>query len=322
MAFSRKTHYVQFEGGAQSVLSIPVDARGIPTLPSAATYGILDLRYDEDDSNRAIVALGTAGSIDSASTTLSAASTLTAARTITVADGSGLTEGHFYLLTDATTNQRTLIEVRSKNGNTIYLQNALNRVWANASTVQGIEVTATFPSAEAADENRTVDLGGGPYVVDWTWTGVDPTTQREFIWVRRTPGMQHIVTLEDCAILDPSLQRELKPEWVEQFLNQAHRDLHAELRAIGQDPSRWDGAENAQEYVKARFVMHGRRYLPGEEGGRNDRLAQAAEGRARIMLHTILSAGTSPVGTVITDATEDEAPDGTSPQGHTIFGLS
>lgn len=317
--------YVRFNGGNQSVVVIPLDGRGVPTLPSAASGTIVDLRYPEDGSDREILAAG-AGSIDSASTTLSAAAGAGQANRalLSVASAAGLVEGHAYLLTDATTSRRELVWIDTIDGTSIYLRSNLTSVFASASTLEGIEVTWTFPTAEAADESR-LDAGGGPYALDVTWTGVDPVNARFIGWVRRNPERALWCTVQDCVGVDPTLGDELANHGrntPHNLMVQAHLDWEADLREVGVDPANHRGSHNAREYVKHRWAFRGRMLLPGDEDDYNDRLAKEHFARARSLLSTFQTRGGNPIGTVTPDRDEDEAEDGTSTQTTQFFARS
>ncbi len=324
MATYRKTHRVRHDGGAQSLISIALDASGDPVIPTSATHTILDLRVPETGTDREIVA-STASTVDSASTTLSAAAGAGTSdrRLLSAVDASGFSEDHKYLLTDATTGRRKLVDVAWISSNSIYLRQPLVDGFASGSALAGIEVTSTFPAAEAADDD-SLDDGGGPYALDLVWVGVDPPNQREIVFVERTPENLYAVTLDQCEMLSPSLRKKLvnHDNAAEQFLDQAHSDWRAELAALGLNPSDYYGAENHREYIKARWAMHGHRYLPGGEGDFNDRLADSFERRARVLLNTFMAGGNNPHGTVVVDPDEDDADDGTSLQKGRLFGLS
>ncbi len=323
----RKVHFVRFNAGTQDIISVPLDSNGDPVLPSSATYGIFDIRFPEDDStDREIVAAGTAGTIDTAtSTTTAAAGAGQSDRTLlAMTDGSDFDEGHRYMLTDLTTGRRRLVTIENKNGNNLYLASNLVKLWASGSTLEGIEVTASFPSAEANDEEDTVDSGGGPYAIDWTWTGPEQTRQRELIWVRRNPEMPYLVTLDDCEFVDPLLRTQLQNMngAAGKFLYQAHADLWAELRAVGLNPMNWHGGENAEEYIKHQWAMLGRGYLGGDEGEYNDRMSVMHGKRARQLLHTFTVPGRNPINTSMPDESEDHAEQGTSTVKPDFWGLS
>lgn len=328
MAFPTKVHYVRFSGsgGELSILGIPADGRGVPTRATAATYGISDLRYQEDDAERVIVSAGTAATLDTVDTTTSGASgSGQADRTlVTVASATGITEGHRYMLTDATTSRRELVTVDRIDGGNVYMREPLVDVYATASTFQGVEFTATFDSTEAADEER-LDDAGGPYAIDWVWTGVDPTRQREMVWVRRHPELPWFVSLGECARVDPTLRDQLAniPGASDGFLLQAHEDLWAELAAVSIDPHNWDGGRNAIEYIKHRWAYRGRKQLPGEDGEFNDRMAREHLARAQSLRGTFITRGKNPVGTVTPDRDEDQAESGTSTtQPNGLFALT
>jgi hypothetical protein len=315
---------VRFGDGAFTLLGVAFDFDGRITRPTSATFVILDLRYGEDDTNR-VVQASTAATVDAVSTTTSGASGGSQANRalVQVADETGVTADGRYLLTDATTGHRTMVGVANLVGKKVYLKEPLTRDYATGSTFEGIDVSATFPAAEANDEDR-LDNGGGPYAIDWTWVGVNPTTQRDITYVKRNPEFQWRVTLNECANVSPSLAKQLvnTDNAAEHFLEQAHHDYYAELAAIGRDPANFYGGPNHDEYIKYRWAMHGHRYLPGGSDGYHARLAGEFERRALILLHTFTSPGNNPVDTVIVDSDEDSAEPGTSTGQPKMFGMT
>lgn len=319
MSIANRFHRIRYSGtGADlSIIEVPHDQDGRPTLASAATYAIYDVRYDIDDSNRTIVSAGTAATVDSVSTTISsAAGAGEADRTkLTVASATGITAGHAYLLTDATTGHRELVRVVSVVSSNVYIDAALTRAFASSSTFQGIEVTATFDSTEAADEDRLID-GGGPYVIEWVWTGVTPTKRRSYIWVQRHPELPFSVDLIDCYPVDITLADELANvgggRASQMCLNQAHEDLRTELDKAAVPPERWHGGRSEVEYVKARWAYHGRKTLGGSEGSHNWVMAGEHRMNAGNIIRTITQHGHNPVGVVRPDLTNDKAESGTS----------
>lgn len=264
-------HVVIYEGGAQTIKTIALDENNEPKVPSVATYAIVNLRYHEDDASRTVVAAGTAATIDSASTTTDASSGRGTAdpRKVSVADVTGFAEGSQYLIT-ASNGRAEIFRVDhiDTSGNDLYADSELAALYASGSTVTGIEVSATFPSAEAADENEFDD--DVRYAIDWTFTGVTPTRARELIQVRRT-AQRVYATIEDVRTIDASLapytEDRLK---LERVLVQAHRDFRRRIRAHGIDPDRYYGDETARDAIAYRAAEIARRQMGGD---RDERLA-------------------------------------------------
>lgn len=317
-------HHIRYGGGAQTIVGIPVGEDGRPALPSGdGTYTIVDLRYGEDNSDRTVQS-STAGSLDSTTTTITAAAGPGQAdkRKLVVDDATGIAAGDRLLLTDGDTGRTLLVEIANVAGSNLYTTAPIPSVFASGSTVQGIEVSATFPAVEANDEDR-FDDGGGPYAIDWVWEGVTPSRQRDIVWVRRHPDLQAIATVEDCSLPDPSL-----PELVasiasgtaaDKILRQAHLDLWAALRGAGFDPHAYDGPL-AVEYVKYRFCYHGRKLLGSDVDEYNDRMQSEHYKAAQGVLASILGTGKHPRDTVITEPVDDR--DAARGISSNLFGLT
>lgn len=307
MAYANLRHRVLFEGGAQSLISIPRGKDGKPTRTTTAVYQIEDLRKDDDASDRVVVA-EVAGSHNSVDTTITAIAGPTTAnsRLLALTSATGVQVGHQFLLTDDATSRTHLCEVASLDGLNAYTRDPIPTVFASGSAFQGCEWTATFPSAEAADLER-LKAGGGPYLLLWTWTGVDPAKQREIVEVTRTPTVPTIATLGDCMKVDPWCQRQLgtDPSAAEDCLVQAHLDLESELELIGLDPRKYYGSSVAREFVKLRFAYRVRMLLPGDEGEYNERIASEHLSRAMYLIGN-LTGGKPPLGTVTVGANDDE----------------
>lgn len=248
------SHRVIYNGGAQTLSTLAVDSLGQVAVPSAATYSIVDLRLDEDDSNRTIQA-STAATVDSASTTTDAAAGSDSAdmHAISVADSTGFSAGNTYVLSYLGQIESFMCERVDSTNDTIYARDALTKVWASGASVLGCQVLGTFPSAEAAsDWDSEVDTRGGPYAVDWVFTGVAPSRRRELVWIDRTE-LAAYATRQDVAILDHAIAASSRDALrVENALEQAHRDLYRRLRELKLNPSTWHGGDTARDFVVAR----------------------------------------------------------------------
>lgn len=258
------THRVLYEGGAQSVVTVATNGEGEPARPSAATYSIVNLRKSESDADRFVVAAGTAATVDTASTTTNASSGSGMAnrRLLSVADSSDFTPGKRYLITHADGNSEIFL-LDNKATGALYARDEFRRQYASGATVQGIEVTATFPSAEAALEPEFD--ANTPYAIDWTWTGVSPTRAREIIWVDRNPEYTYATEL-DVYLLDPTLKQVTGNRLpMESCLKQASRDFRRRLRTRGKDPDEYPPNDTARDAVAYRAAALCRMELGGEK---------------------------------------------------------
>lgn len=201
---------------------------------TAATYGIFDARFGDGSSDHVVVAAGTAATIDSVSTTLSAKAGrgATDRRTITVASTAGITAGRTYLL-QAPSGVVELVRIATVASGTALLAGAeIRGDFPAASTLKGVEVSATFPGSEADDESN---LDGMPWVVVWTIDGFPPL--RETIHLER--GEEALLaSLDDLRELDPTLSvtggDRIDPALA---LARAHRDLRTDLLMAGANES-------------------------------------------------------------------------------------
>jgi len=227
------THRVYFDKGAQPIRTIP-HRDGRPVRVTAATYGIFDARFGDSSSDHVVVAEGTAATVDSVSTTLSAKAGrgATDRRTITVASTAGISAGRTYLL-QSPSGVVELVRIATVASGTSLLAGAeIRGDFPAASTLKGVEVSATFPDSEANDENN---LDGMPWVVVWTIDGFPPL--RETIHIER--GEEALLaSLDDLRELDPTLSvtggDRIDPALA---LARAHRDLRTDLLMAGASES-------------------------------------------------------------------------------------
>ena len=91
------SHRIAFEGGEQSVRSVPL-REGRAVAVASADFAILDLRYSADTAEH-VLSSG-AATVDSVSTTLAAAAGRNTAdpRALSVASATGIVAGRRYLL--------------------------------------------------------------------------------------------------------------------------------------------------------------------------------------------------------------------------------
>ena len=198
-----ETHRVLHDGGNQTIKTVPYSDQEEPTVVTSATYTIIDLRRGENDSERTIVA-STAATVDPISTTTTAAAGTGAAnkRLLSLTDATGVTEGSAYVI-DSGSGLRELVVVDYIDTNDVYARDPLRFAYASGSTFKGVEVSGTFPTAEASDD-EALDFGAGPYAVDWVFVGVTPTTKRELIWIVRSLDKGY-ASVSDVMMLDQTV---------------------------------------------------------------------------------------------------------------------
>lgn len=222
-------HRVYFGKGSQTIRTVPHRA-GRPVRVASATFGIFDVRYGDDSADHVLVAAGTAGTLDSASTTTTALAgrRATDRRVLTVADSAAFSAGRRYLI-EAADGRAELVRIVAVPSGTVLLAAAeIVGDYPTGSTLRGVEVAATFPGGAADDEEN---LDGMPWVVAWSFPDLPPL--RESIHLERGEEMQ-LATLDDLAQLDPMLVRvggdRMEPSLA---LAQAHRDFRTDLALAG-----------------------------------------------------------------------------------------
>ena len=294
-----KTHTVIYNGGAQTLTTVPTGADGEPMLLSAAEATIVDLRYGEDSSDRIIVAKA-AATVDATTDTTTAAVGLGAAsRTrIEVGTPANFTEGHSYALVDPEGYKQEIV-VDHVDGSAVYARNDIRHNFATGSTLRGIEVTFTFPSSEADDEEAFDLHVVCPYAVDWFFTGGDPSQQRELIYMRRNPRPT-LARAHDVEVLDIAIGKLTKRgNQMEQALEQAHRDFYrlVEARKIDMDTAYF--GEHARDWVARMAAAYIRRSFGTE---RDDEMASMYEHTANGIFASL-----GGFGEVMVDKTTDQA---------------
>lgn len=297
-------HRVIYAGGAQSIVTRPIDRYGRVTYVSSATYTIVDERRSDTDANR-VVQASTAATIDSTSTTTTAA-VAAGAKSAAVTSSVGFTAGRRYIITETDGRREELVCEGTATG-IVYFRHAVSRDYTMGATVRGVEVTGTFPAPEAADEPDQ-QSGGGPYRVSWTWdTGLGSETVTETVWVVRH-RLWLRVSEADILRIDQTLRERIGSRLsLADALMAALDDVDALLRLSQQDP---DGVRSyvLQRAVLYRAAWHARRQCRSPE---DKELADEHlhEFDRLIGAHEI---GSPPRRTVVVDQREDTASPGGS----------
>jgi hypothetical protein len=227
------THRVYYRKGEQSLRTIP-HRDGRPVRVTAATYAIYNARHTDSSTDYITVAPGTAAILDAVSTTLSANAgrRSTDRRTLTVVSTVGIAAGRTYLLTSPS-GVVELVRIAAVVSATALLAGAeIRGDFGTGSTLKGVELTATFPAAQADDEDNLDDL---PWIVVWAIDGFAPL--RESVHLER--GEEALLaTLDDLRELDPMLSTvggdRIDPALA---LARAHRDLRTDLQLAGASES-------------------------------------------------------------------------------------
>lgn len=297
-------HQVVFGGGAQVLRTAPLNKAARPTVATTATFRIVDLRLAEDDPLR-LIASGDAAIDATATTTTAAVGLGTAkARELPVVSSTGFVEGRSYLIADAA-GIRELVVCEGVTTGLVKLRDELSRRFEAGVTVRGIEVSATFPSLEAANESSLQDEGG-PYAVDWTWD-VDPSPRREIVFiVRRTDALS--ITEAELLAVDPTLSAITGPRVsLSGAISIAVQEVRAMMQAVQVDPDNFHGSAAAKLAVAYRAAWHVLRHKDGDASAAKATVSQQESQRH---IDNLLL-GRSPEKTVKTSPSTDTAPAGT-----------
>lgn len=232
-------HYVTHDGTSQTLYHVPTDYQVKASVASGTpSYTIVDLRLHEDDAERAIVA-STITAVDTATEALTAAAgpAQSNPQRITVADTSGFVEGHSYLLSEG--GQTELVKVRSIDSSNgyIYTETDIRRPWTTSANLVGVEISAAFPDAEAADDDA-IEEGGGPYGIVWTYV-IDGRTYTTIddLYIRRWRAAP-LCTVEDIIGAFPRLASRLRsdPDLAEKAALFASRQVQVDIDLAGHKP--------------------------------------------------------------------------------------
>lgn len=227
------THRVYFGKGDQTVRTIPHrDKR--PVRVESGTYAIYDARFGDVSSDHIVVAAGTAAAISSVSTVLTAKAGRNAndRHAVTVSATAGITAGRTFLLTSPVGHAQTITVASVVSGTALLAANEIRGDFPTGSTLQGVEVSATFPAVEADDDDN---LDGLPYVVVWDFPGFPPL--RDSIFLQRAEESL-AASLDDLLELDSSISNVGGDRRVaETALARAHKDLRTEMLMAGANES-------------------------------------------------------------------------------------
>ncbi len=316
------SHTITFEGGDQDIVVVALDSQGKAVIPTTATYGIVYLPVGETDPDREIVASGTAATIDPASAVTTADAGLGSANTRRVElPVAGFEANRQYLIRDPD-GKTELIRVKSVStaGPHLDLWYDIPSRFVTGSTVEGVEITASFPSAEAADEEHFED-GGGPYRITWAFGGGFATTPvHEMIFVERTQVRP--LNIEQRMIqVDPKIVRRSANGGysVQQAVAAAYEDHRAWLNAHDLDVHEFAGDRTARRALVYDALF---RFYSVIATGEVDLAKRDAYREERDMHRANLTTGQTKKKTVITDRANDQAQAGTSRKYLSPFSLA
>lgn len=283
------TQIVIYNGGAQTLKVVPIGADGDPMLLSAATGKIVDLAHTDTASDYTIEAQA-AATLDSTTdtTTANVGHTYPEKREIPVGTPSNFTKGNAYALV-AADGQSEVIRVDHVSSTSVFATDVIRGQFPSGSTLRGIEVSFTFPAATANSETEFKTHVDIPYAIDWGFTGGNPATQRQLIWMRRHPDPV-LATAEDVAMYDSSVGKlNAKANRLENALSQAHRDFRREVRAHQVDTDTVHFGDDSRDWIVRRTVELLRRQMGDDE--LNAELAMRAHEEAASIMGQLTGIG-------------------------------
>lgn len=302
-------HEVYYGGGDQSLVHIPL-ARA-----SSATYAIEDLTESDDSAARFLVAAATAATVDSYNQTLSAAAGPGEAdpRLVTITAGVAPTVGRRYVLESAD-GRSELVTCVGGTTTTVRLLAPLSGRFASGSTIRGVQVSGTFPSAAAADEDRFES--DEPCRITWTYM------MRGLVWVvdelvrltRSRAEARHIADV--CAALQEGwaelvMQASPTSSTLEQIVRYSARRLDGRLRSKRIEPAEFFSGAQGFDVLLQRSVLH-MADLGFFPKSRNPDAFREEQRKEFALLWDGLTTGTTGQGTTDVDRVTDTAAAGPS----------
>ena len=295
-------HTVIFGAGAQTLYHCPHNRSGIPTVASSPTYRIVDLREGETSTQYEVVA-STAAGIDASSQATSSVSGAgqSDARRIAVSNASLYTQGRTFLMRGADQQREAVTIDRIDTVNQyVYALRPLRGTYPSGSTLRSVELQAIFPALEANDDSETVDDGGGPYAVEWTYSLHGETWKRlETVFVRRN-SVTPWVTVDDVFRINPSVQRRIDRQTAHDAVFYATEEVMAHLESQGFVPQNYRSGYSGKLAVRLIALEHMLHTFDGEQ---DDEFAKMYRERADALLHN-MTHGRAPTDTVVTAESE------------------
>lgn len=228
-------HRLRYQGGNQAVHHVPRDRYGRAAIVEAPTYAIYAGWRSEDDAEREVQASGLA-TVDAALSDLAgdAGPSESDPKRIPVEDESDFVAGRNYLLAEGTLVQ--IVTCESTDTGFVRTRQEIRHPFTTAATLAGVEISGTFPSAAAADEDD-LRSGGGPYLVVWSYEIADVDYfPFEEAWVTRYTT-QPIITTDYLELHWPEVSSMMSSRWnPEDLIAAATDELLADIEAAGRDP--------------------------------------------------------------------------------------
>jgi hypothetical protein len=308
---------VNYNQGDQRISVVPIHPdTGAPVVVdsgSDVTVQIVDLREHDEATAHTVLATTTVAQ-DSFSATLTATAGYSQSdpQLISASAGAAVV-GRAYLLQDSSGKQE-IVKLSSIGATSAQSVLPIRGIFPQGSTLTGVELSATFPSAEANDEDSVEDRGG-PYLVTWTYvvggrTIVLPTT----LYVDRysiAPPIDETFVL----MAQPDMANRGRSQ-VSSAILVAWQDFLASAQSAGRDPSMLPPGHVVKVAVRKMALAYLNRWASGGEA--DLAYADTLENQARGMFGDIL-VGRAPHGQV--ELTRDDVDHIDQPKGH-LFRLS
>ena len=303
-------HKVLYEGGTGTLYWVPMSpltGRHMRLTGSPpATYTIEDLRNAEESDDRTIDS-GNA-TLDSVSTTANGAAGAQQndPRRLVVASSSGIRAGHRYLIYDATGNEEVfrVESIGTAAPTVLRLSAPLKHSYSTGAPVVGIELSATFNSTDAEDEDL-LQGGAGPFWLTWSYTeGANSMSVGQPVWLTRY-NVVPPCNESDLAIADPALVKLARERYsLNSAILWATDETIADLGA-----RRIDADYYANPEFRSAVVWHALECLARwmKDPEKRDDCRERYKDRRRSMTTTL-----GATGTVEVDRDENVAPAGSS----------
>lgn len=247
---------IYYGEASQSVVHVP------PVRVATATFTISDLTYGEDDSARTIGTANSAATLDSYDQTTTAACgpSQTDPRKITVTT-SGIQVGNVYELADASGDGvTTLVRIVGTGSGYVKTSAPIPTDFASGATLKGVQLSASFPDATAADSDY-IDADR-PLHVRWEYTAVDG---RKWIQAQQVRVERRGATDVEHARVEMwiregwyDLIRELPDDatTLRNWVNYADRKIRARMMGRNVKPGDFAGGPQYQDLLQLRTLLH------------------------------------------------------------------
>ena len=312
-------HRVIHNEGAQTVRHVPLDKHARPTRVTGATYEIFRFSEDSDSSDRTLVAQ-TPAVMESVNQVLQcdAGPSQANPKIMDVESASAYTVGRTYLITQDGRGEAFICDRVDNINNEAYSRYELSRDYkAVLSSVQAIELEASFPSSEANDSDVLDEGDGLNYIVMWRYTidNVDFRVPEQIELTRYS--VAPFINEADVLLSYPTMSARARGRvTIKDAIQVATHDFVAMVEAAGKNPSYFRASNAALWAVRERAIEYLLRWM-GTDADTED-----ADRRSDMFMKHMgdLLTGRPPHGTVQIRRDSDTATQGTDRSyGRPIF---